>query len=58
MGITLLNGNWYAKGYVIVGDKDIGYEVYDEEVYEVNIDPEPIVSYENFEECLTWVWNS
>ena len=58
MQISLINSNWYAKGYVIVGYKEIGYEIYDEGVYEKNEDPEPIVSYDDFEECLTWIWNS
>lgn len=58
MNISLLNGNWYAKEYVIVGDKDIGYEVYDINEYEENINPESIVSYDDFESCLTWIWNS
>lgn len=58
MEVSLINSNWYAKGYVIVGYKEIGYEIYDEEVYEKNEDPEPIVSYDDFEECLTWIWNS
>ena len=58
MEINLDMGNWYANGYVIVGDKDIGYRIYDEHVYDDNDDPEPITSYDDFEEALTWVYNS
>ena len=58
MEIRLKNTNWYANGYVIVGDKDTGYEIYDETVYEENVDPESIESYNDFESALTWIWNS
>lgn len=50
-------GNWYAYDYVIVGDKDIGYEIYDAQGYDDNIDFEPIRSYDDFESALIWIIN-
>lgn len=51
-------GNWYAYGYVIVGDKDTGYEIYDAQAYDGNDDPRPIREYDSFESALMWIINS
>lgn len=58
MKIILRDGNWYANGYVIVGYKEIGYEIYSEEDYAVGNPDEPIESYDDFENALTFVYNS
>ena len=55
MEIRLDCGNWYINGYVIEGDKDIGYSVYAEESESGNM---PLFDSESFEECLTWCYNS
>lgn len=52
MEIRLDCGNWYINGYVIEGVKDIGYSVYAEN------GSLPLFNSENFEECLTWCYNS
>lgn len=55
MEIRLDCGNWYINGYVIEGDKDIGYSVYTEESESGSM---PLFDSESFEECLTWCYNS
>ena len=67
MEIRLDCGNWYANGYiieneVILENRDDGYIIEGnfESGYNVlNEENEDIVySDDNFENCLTWIWNS
>lgn len=55
MEIRLDFGNWYINGYVIEGDTEIGYEVYEDCGENRDI---PLYESESFEECLTWCYNS
>lgn len=55
MEIRLECGNWYINGYVIKGDEGIGYSIYDEDA---ETDSTSLFDSENFEECLTWCYNS
>ena len=59
MEITLQNGRWYANGFVIVGNSDDGYYVYPK-YNECEIEDGCDSAYlnEDFEKCLTWVYNS
>lgn len=53
MEIYLDCGNWYINGYVIIGDLNIGYDVYEE-----NNMSKKVYNNESFEPCLTWCYNS
>ena len=52
MKISLDCGIWFANGYTISGDSDDGYFVYPEGSEDC------AYSSLNFEDCLTWVYNS
>ena len=52
MNIRLEGAEWYINGYMISGDSDDGYYVYPEGSEDCVFDSK------NFEECLTWVYNS
>lgn len=63
MEITLECGRWITydgNEYVIDGDKENGYEVlqrkWDEE--EEDYHSETVFESKDFEECLTWCYNS
>ena len=58
MNIELECGTWFANGYVIVGGKNIGYEIYKEEDYEENEAAESVEKTDDFEQAVTWVYNS
>ena len=52
MNITLDRGIWFINGYTISGDGFDGYYVYPEG------SEDSVYKSLNFEECLTWVYNS
>ena len=52
MYIYLENGEWHMNEYTINGDEDYGYFVYSD------VDGQQKYSSMNFEDCLTFVYNS
>lgn len=58
MDIRLDCGIWYANGYAIDGDRESGYSIYKEEEFEKRDDPERLEECSDFEEAITWVYNS
>ena len=63
MEVTLYEGKWSVNDYIIIGDKEDGYDIYEGFEYMVKsrYDSEnlsPVVSYDSFEEALVWVMNS
>ncbi len=54
MNIELHDGNWFINGYFITGcDED--YRVFVDNDGDENT---PLFASSNFEECLTWCYNS
>ena len=63
MELILHDGKWSVNDYIITGNKEDGYDIYEEFEYMVKsrYDSEnlsPVASYDNFEEALVWVMNS
>lgn len=63
MEVTLYEGRWSVNDYIITGNKEDGYDIYEGFEYMVksrydNENLSPVASYDNFEEALVWVMNS
>ena len=55
MEIRLYEGQWYINGYVIEGEEDLGYYVYNETDEKGAM---PVYDNDSFEKCLMWCLNS
>ena len=55
MEIRLDCGEWHINDCIIHGDTEVGYFVYAEDDLE---NENLLFSSKNFEECLTWCYNS
>lgn len=57
--LRLYDGRWYVNGYVITGNKDDGYTVFEEPANEDD-DPETLYGDKDtdFESAMVWCFNN